>query len=85
MGALDGFQVEVENPSCWVGPHGGIAGVGERAGLAIAEASDIVGVAAEVLLFSCSGVEAMSAVEGRVICSLRGSEGCRGEGTVALT
>ena len=51
---LDGFHVEVDGTSFGIATHGGIAGVGERAGLAVAEASNIVFIAAEVLLFGCS-------------------------------
>ena len=65
MGALDGFQVKIENSSRWVGTNGGIAGVGEWTGLAVTEASDIVGIATEVLLFSCSDKGEMSAMEAR--------------------
>ena len=55
--ALDGFHVEVEDARFGVRPDGGIAGVGEGAGLAVAEAGDVVFVAAEVLLFGGSAVE----------------------------
>lgn len=55
MCALDGFHVEVEGAGFGVGADGGITGVGEGAGLAVAEASDIVLVAAEVLLLGGSG------------------------------
>lgn len=54
MGALDRFHVEVECASGGVAADGGIAGIGEGAGLAVAEACDIVFVAAEVLEFGCS-------------------------------
>ena len=52
---LDGFHVEVDGAGFGVAADGGIAGVGERAGLAVAEAGDVVFVPAEVLLFGCSG------------------------------
>lgn len=42
---------EVESTSCEVGSDGGVAAVSEGAGLATAEASDVVLVAAEVLSF----------------------------------
>ena len=49
MCALDGFHVEVED-TVFLSDRG-IAGVGERAGDAVAQAGDIVLVAAEVLAF----------------------------------
>ena len=54
MLSLDGFHVEVDGTGFGIAADGGIAGVGERAGLAVAEAGDVVFVAAEVLLFGCS-------------------------------
>ena len=54
MCALDGFHVEVEGAGFGGGADGGIAGVCEGAGLAVAEAGDVVLVAAEVLLFGGS-------------------------------
>ena len=51
---LDGLHVEVDGTSLGIAADGGIAGVGEGAGLAVAEASNIVFIAAEVLLFGCS-------------------------------
>jgi len=51
---LDGFHVKVEGAGFGVWADGGIAGVGEGAGLAVAEAGDVVLVAAEVLLFGGS-------------------------------
>ena len=51
---LDGFHVEVDGAGFGIAADGGIAGVGEGAGLAIAEAGDVVFVSAEVLLFGCS-------------------------------
>ena len=60
MCTLDGLDVEVEDTG--VGrADGGILGVGEGAGLAVAEAGDVVFVAAEVLGFGCSGWEGVSA------------------------
>lgn len=55
MRPLNGLHVEVESAGFGVGADGGVAGVGEGAGLAVAEAGDIVLVAAEVLLFGGSG------------------------------
>ena len=54
MLSLDGFHVEVDGTGFGVATDGGIAGVGEGAGLAVAEAGDIVFITAEVLLFGCS-------------------------------
>lgn len=51
---LDGLHVEVDGARFGIAADGGIAGVGEGAGLAVAEASDVVFVAAEVLLFGGS-------------------------------
>ena len=51
---LDGLHVEVDGTSFRIAADGGIAGVGKGAGLAVAEASNIVFIAAEVLLFGCS-------------------------------
>lgn len=51
---LDGFHVEVDGAGFGIAADGGIAGVGEGAGLAVAETSDVVLIAAEVLLFGCS-------------------------------
>lgn len=55
MGALDDFHVEVEDAGVGGGTDGGVTGVREGAGLAVAEAGDVVFVAAEVLFFRCSG------------------------------
>ena len=52
---LNGLHVEVYRSGFGVAADGGIARVGEGAGLAVAEAGDVVFVAAEVLLFWCSG------------------------------
>lgn len=54
MLAFDGLHVEINRPGFGIAADGGIAGVGEGAGLAVAEAGDVVFVAAEVLLFGCS-------------------------------
>ena len=54
MCPLDGLHVEVQHTSLRVGTDGGVAGVGEGAGLAVAEAGDIVFVSAEVLLLGGS-------------------------------
>lgn len=56
VGSLDAFEVEVQDAGGRVGAHGGVAGVGERAGLSAAEAGDVVFVAAEVLLLGGSGM-----------------------------
>lgn len=50
--AFDSLHVEVEGTCVGVRADGGIATVGEGAGLAVTEAGDIVFVAAEVL-FLC--------------------------------
>lgn len=54
MLAFDGLHVEVDGAGFGIAANGGIAGVGEGAGLAVAEAGDVVFVAAEVLLFGRS-------------------------------
>ena len=51
---LDGFHVEVDGTSFGIAADGSVAGVGKWAGLAVAEASNIIFIAAEVLLFGCS-------------------------------
>ena len=51
---LNGLHVEVDGTSFGIATDGGIAGVGEGAGLAVAEAGNIIFIAAEVLLFGCS-------------------------------
>lgn len=51
MGSFDRLDVQVEGLLGWVLADGGIAGVGERAGLAVAEAGDIVFIAAKGLVF----------------------------------
>ena len=53
MCALDGLHVEVEGSGVWVGADGGITRIGEWAGLPVAEASDVVLIATEVLLLGC--------------------------------
>ncbi len=50
---LDGFHIEVDGTGFGIAADGAIAGVGEWAGLAVTEASNIVLVAAEILLFGC--------------------------------
>ena len=72
MLSLDGLHVEVDGAGVGIAADGGIAGVGEGAGLAVAEAGDVVFVAAEVLLLGCS--------VGGSIVSCRQS--CRGDGMV---
>ena len=51
MRPLNHFHVEVESAGLGVWTDGGVAAVGEGAGLPVAEAGDIVLVSAEVLLF----------------------------------
>lgn len=51
MGAFDGLHVEVESSCIRVRAYGGIARVCEGTRLTVAETSDIVFVAAEVLFF----------------------------------
>ena len=51
---FDGLHVEVDGARFGVAADGGVAGVGEGAGLAVAEAGDVVFIAAEILLFGCS-------------------------------
>lgn len=53
--SLDGFHIEVQRARFGVGADSGIAGVSKRAGLTIAEACNVVFIAAEVLLFGGSG------------------------------
>lgn len=60
MGALDGFHVEIEGAGCSIGANRGIARVGKGAGLAVAEAGDVVFVAAKILLFGGSMENTMS-------------------------
>ena len=54
MLAFDGLHVEVDGAGFGVAADGGIAGVGQGAGLAVTQAGDIVFVAAEILLFGRS-------------------------------
>ena len=54
MLSLDGLHVEIDGTGFGIAADGGIAGVGEGAGLAVAEAGDVVFVAAKVLLLGCS-------------------------------
>lgn len=70
--AFDGFHVEVEHPGFGRGADGGVAGVGERAGLSVAETCDVVFVSAEIFVFGRS-------VGG---WSVEGWGGRRGEGVV---
>jgi hypothetical protein len=51
MRALDGLDVKVESAGSGVGADGGIARVGEGAGLLAAETRDVVLVATEGLIF----------------------------------
>ena len=52
--AFDGFHVEVKDPRFGRGADGGVAGVGEGAGLAVAEAGDVVFISAKVFVFGGS-------------------------------
>lgn len=56
---LDGFHVEVDGAGFRIAADGGIAGVGEGAGLAVAESCYVVFISTEVLLFrgSVRGVD----------------------------
>ena len=58
MCALDGLHVEVDCAGARVGTDGGIARVGQGAGLSIAETGDIVFVSTEILLLG--GPESVS-------------------------
>lgn len=51
---LDGFHIEVDGTGFGIAADGGIAGVGEGAGLAVTKACYVELVAAEVLLLGCS-------------------------------
>lgn len=51
MAALGRLDAQVEGACAGGGADGGVAAVGEGAGLAVAEAGDIVLVAAEGLVF----------------------------------
>lgn len=55
MGSFDRLHVQVHDAGLRIRPHGSVPGVGQRAGLPIAETADIVFIAAEVLAFSCPG------------------------------
>ena len=48
MTALHTLHIQIQSPSCWVRTNGRITAVGKRTRLSIAEAGDIVLVAAEV-------------------------------------
>jgi len=54
--ALDYLGVEIEGPGFGGGTDGGVAGVGQGAGLAVAEAGYVVFVSAEVLVLGRSEV-----------------------------
>ena len=64
--ALDGLHVEVEGAGGGIGADCGVAGIGEGAGLTVAEASDVVLIAAEVLVFGGSGRGEMLVLWGMV-------------------
>ncbi len=53
--AFDGLHVEVDGAGFGIAADGGVAGVGEGAGLTVTESGDVVFGAAEVLLFWGSG------------------------------
>lgn len=53
MGSLDRLHVQVHGARLRVRPHRSVPGVGQRAGLPIAESADVVFIAAEVLAFGC--------------------------------
>lgn len=54
VSAFDCLGVEVHGAGFRVGTHGCVAGVGEGAGLAVAETANVVFISAEVLFFCCS-------------------------------
>ena len=54
VGAFNGFHVQIKDSGFRGGANGGVAGIGERAGLPVAEACDVVFISAEVLLFGDS-------------------------------
>lgn len=54
MGALNGFDAEVEDAGFGVGANCGVARVGKGTGLAIAETGDVVFIATEILFLGCS-------------------------------
>lgn len=54
VGAFDGLHVKIHGACFGVGAHGCVAGVGEGAGLAVAQAANVVFISAEVLFFCCS-------------------------------
>ena len=70
---LNGLHVQVDGAGFGIAADGGIAGIGERAGLAVAEASDVVLIAAEVLLFRCSRGTVLAAGKG---WGRDGGDGC---------
>ena len=51
---FDGFHVEVDGAAFGIAADGGIAGVGQGAGLAVAKAGDVILIAAEILQFGRS-------------------------------
>lgn len=55
MGALDGFRVEIEDPSFRRGSDGSVLRIREGTGVAVAETSDIILVPAESLFLRGSG------------------------------
>ena len=57
MRPLDGFHAQVEHAGGRRGADGGVAAVGEGAGLPVAETGHVVGVAAEALIFGCFELE----------------------------
>lgn len=81
MGALDRLDVQVQTAGARVGANGSIAGVGKRAGLAVAEACHVVFVAAEVGRLGGESIDDMSegfasrlAIRRSVVLEFEGAE-----------
>lgn len=56
MRALDDFHVQIQRAGVRVGTDRSISTIGERAALTVAESSDIVFIAAKILLLGSSFV-----------------------------